>query len=143
MKKKIRCHLISGTCKSLKNGFVLIEVMLGVMIFAIGVLALGKCVNNCLSAEIATTDDQRARLALQNRMAEIEAGEVRVGDEKTDELSGMFDGMKIRQKKTLLKLKNEKDKLLDNLYVIDLEVSWKSGNEPQSKPLSFYVYQTN
>ena len=129
--------------KSLRKGFIMMEVLIGVLIFSVGVLALGKCVNNCLSAEIATTDDQRAQLALENRMAEIEAGEVKVENDKTDKLTGMFDGMSIRQKKTLLKLKNENDKLLDNLYVIDLEISWKSGNEPQSKLLSFYVLQTN
>ena len=126
-----------------RQAFILIEVLIGVMIFAVGVLALGKCVNNCLAAQIATAEDQRARLALENRMAEIEAGEVKVeGSPKKEKLAGMFDGMEILQKKTPTKLKNENDKLLDNLYVIDLEVSWMSGNEPQSKSLSFYVLQT-
>ena len=119
------------------------EVLLGVMIFAVGVLALGKCVNNCLNAEIATTDDQRARLALENRMAEIEAGEIKVNKETTDPLKGMFAGMTIRQKKTQLKLKNENNKILDNFYQIDLEVTWKIGTEPQSKLLSFYALQRN
>ena len=57
-----------------RGGFVLIEVMLGVMIFAIGVLALGRCVNNCISAETLREETERARLALENRMAEVEAG---------------------------------------------------------------------
>jgi len=124
-------------------GFILMEVLIGVMIFAIGVLALGKCVNNCLNAEITATDDQRARLALENRMAEIEAGVVNVTDEKMEKLTGMFDGMSIRQKRTPLKLKNETDKILDGLNEIEIEVSWKSAGEPQSKRLSFYVYRTN
>jgi len=126
-----------------RQGFILLEVLIGVMIFAVGVLALGKCVNNCLAAQIATAEDQRARLALENRMAQIEGGQVKVETlEKKEKLAGMFDGMEISQKKTPAKLKNENDKILDNLYVIDLEVSWMSGREPQSKSLSFYVLPT-
>jgi len=126
-----------------RRGFILLEVLIGVMIFSVGVLALGRCVNNCLAAQIATAEDQRARLALENRMAQIEGGEVKVDlMEKKEKLTGMFDRMEIKQKRTPAKLKNEKDKLLDNLYVIDLEVSWISGKEPQSKSLSFYALQT-
>ena len=129
--------------RSTREGFILLEVLIGVMIFAVGVLALGKCVNNCLAAQVATADDQRARLALENRLAQIEGGEIKVtASEKTDKLEGMFDGMVIKQKKTAAKLKNEDNKILDNLYVVDLEVSWMSGKEPQSKSLSFYVLQT-
>jgi Tfp pilus assembly protein PilV len=126
-----------------RQAFILLEVLIGVMIFAVGVLALGKCVNNCLSAQIATAEDQRARLALENRMAQIEGGEIKVDTaEKKEKLAGMFDGMQISQKRTPVKLKNENDKLLDNIFVIDLEVSWTSGKEPQSKSLSFYVLPT-
>ena len=124
------------------NGFILLEVLLGVMIFAVGVLALGKCVNRCIAAQIAVTEDQRARLALENRMAQIEGGELKVSvGEKKEELKGMFAGMSISQKKTPTKLKNENNKLLDRLDVVDLEVTWMSGREPQSKSLSFYVLQ--
>ena len=128
--------------KAPRRGFILLELLIGVMIFSVGVLALGKCVNNCLAAQIATAEDQRARLALENRMAQIEGGEIDVGTmEKKEPLEGMFDGMQIRQVKTPVKLKNENDKLLQNLYVIDLEVTWMAGKEPQSKALSFYVFQ--
>ena len=33
------------------RGFLLLESMLAVAIFAIGILALGRCVENCLKAE--------------------------------------------------------------------------------------------
>jgi len=125
------------------RGFILLEVLIGVMIFSVGVLALGKCVNNCLAAQIITAEDQRARLALENRMAEIEGGEVTVElAEKVEKLTGMFKGMQISQKRTPAKLKDENDRLLENIYVIDLEVKWTSNMEPQSKSLSFYDYQT-
>lgn len=122
----------------LRRAFVLLEVMLGVAIFAIGVIALGRCVNNCLTAEHLRADDQRARLALENRMAEIELGEVDVDATKSEELEGAFAGLTLKQTRTPLDAKNEKDVVLTGLYNVELEVDWTSGNEPQSKTLSFY-----
>ena len=128
--------------KKNNHGFILVEVLLGVMIFAVGVMALGKCVNQCMAAQISSVEDQLARLALENRMAQIEGGEQKVDlNEKKEKLEGRFQGMEIHQKKSEAKLKNENKALLDNLYIIDLEVTWMSGNEPQSKSLSFYVLQ--
>lgn len=119
--------------------FVLLEVMLGVMIFSVGVLALGRCVNNCLAAEGARRDDQRARLALENRMAQIETGEVLTEKNLSDKLEGMFTGMTLKQSRKPLHLKNEKDEDLPGLYEVSLEVDWQSGGEPQAKTLTLYV----
>src|ERR1700730_15459505 len=53
-------------------GFALYEVMLGVAIFAFGVLALGRAVNNCLNASTLNAEENRVRLILSNRMAEVQ-----------------------------------------------------------------------
>ena len=90
--------------KKNKHGFILLEVLLGVMIFAVGVLALGKCVQQCVAAQIASVEDQRARLVLENRMAQIEGGEQKVDlIEKKEKLDGPFKGMELRQKKSPMK----------------------------------------
>src|SRR3954462_9861787 len=65
-----------GTQSSLRRrryGFALYEVLLGVTVFVIGVLALGRSVQNCLTASTLTAEDSRVRLILANRMAEIQA----------------------------------------------------------------------
>src|SRR6185312_760114 len=56
-----------------RHGFALYEVLLGVSIFVIGILALGRSVQNCLNASALTAEDSRVRLILSNRMAEIQA----------------------------------------------------------------------
>src|ERR1700736_7064900 len=53
-------------------GFALYEVMLGVAIFALGVLALGRAVQNCLNASTLNAEENRVRQILSNRMAEIQ-----------------------------------------------------------------------
>ena len=70
--------------------------MLAVAIFALGMIALGQCLNNCLVAQHIKQDDLRARQALQNRMIEIEAGAVELKIPNVEELKGAYEGMKIK-----------------------------------------------
>ena len=122
--------------------FVLIEVLIGVMIFALGVLALGRCVSNCLGAETARQETELARLALENRMAEIEAGEISSEKDTTDDLGDAFPGMTMKQSRHPLSVKNEKNQDIMGLYQVDLEVDWTSDHEPQSRAISFYVMRS-
>jgi prepilin-type N-terminal cleavage/methylation domain-containing protein len=121
-----------------RRGFVLIETILAVSIFSIGVLALGRCVENCILADIAKEQDNRARRALENEMALIESGAKPLAESSVEELKGMFDGMVLKTKRTLLKEKNEKNQDVIGIYDVLLEVDWKVGEEKQSRAVEFY-----
>src|SRR6516165_10266973 len=54
-------------------GFALYEVLIGLAIFALGVLALGRAVENCLNASTLNAEENRVRQILSNRMAEVQA----------------------------------------------------------------------
>jgi len=125
-----------------RGSFVLIEVMLGVMIFAVGILALGRCVSNCVTAESARQETERARLALENRMAEVEAGEVATDKPLTDDLGDGFPGMTMKQSRIPVSAKTEKGDVILGLYEVDLEVDWQTDNQPQSRKISFYVLRS-
>jgi Tfp pilus assembly protein PilV len=128
--------------RTLRRAFVLIEVMLGVLIFALGVLALGRCVKNCIVAESVRQEAERARLALENRMAEVEAGSIPSDKARSDDLGDAFPGMTLKQSRRPVAAKDEKGNALHNLFQMDLEVDWTDDNEPQSRSLSFYVLRT-
>ena len=106
--------------------------MLAVTIFALAVLALGRCMDNCMRAELALREDDRARRALENRMAEIECGAVTVGDPQTDELKDLFEGMKIKQSREEMSFKNENDQEVQGIDRITLNLSWKSHGEERA-----------
>ena len=125
-----------------RAGFLLLETMIGVIVFAIGVLALARCMGTCLDTEGAKVWDERARVALENRMAEVEAGAVSLDLKKEEKLKGMFEGITLSQTLTPLHLQDENKKDLPGLYQIQLEADWTQGGTSQSKTLSFYVYQT-
>ena len=122
-----------------EHGFWLLESILAVAIFSIGMIALGQCLNNCLVAEHIKEDDWRAKQALENRMLEIEAGAI-AEDRKTEELKGAYEGMKMRQTRVPLKLKNESKQEIAGLFRVTLELSWKSDGQDLSRELTFYVY---
>ena len=122
-------------------GFLLLETMIGVMVFAIGVLALAHCVEQCLNVESAKVWDERARVALENRMAEIEAGAIFIETGKQEQLKGMFEGITLEQTRTPLRLKDENKKELAGLFQIQLEADWQESGGKQSKVLTFYVLQ--
>ncbi len=122
--------------------FVLIEVMLGVMIFALGILALGRCVSNCVTAESARQETERARLALENRMAEVETGEIATDKPLSDDLGDAFPGMTMKQTRIPVAAKTEKNEVINGLYEVDLEVDWQSENQPQARKISFYVLRS-
>lgn len=121
------------------HAFWLLEAMLAVFIFSIGVLALGGAVHNCLVAQRLTQDDVRARLALANREAEIEAGAVPLAD-STEELKDAFAGMRLKQTRVPLKRKNEKNQDITGIFAVTLEVTWKADGQDLSRELTFYVY---
>jgi hypothetical protein len=122
-----------------RASFLLLEAMLSVMVFALGVLALGRAVSQGLVAEIARNEDQRARLALENRMSEIEHGPLELRAEQTGELDGIFEGMKLAQTFEPAGLMDEEKKEITGIDKVTLTVSWESEGEPQSKQIWFYV----
>jgi len=123
------------------SGFLLLETMIGVLVFAIGVLALARCVEQCMNVESTKVWDERARVALENRMAEIEAGAVFFETGKEEQLKGMFEGITLEQTRTPLRLMDENKKELVGLFQIQLEAIWKESGGKQSKELTFDVLQ--
>lgn len=126
------------TMQTRASAFVLLETILAVAIFSIGVLALGSCVENCLMAEMAKEQENRARRALENETALVQSGAKPLADSSVEELKGMFFGMTMKMTRTPLKEKNEKNQEIIGIYQVKLQVSWKMGEEKLSREIEFY-----
>ena len=136
--KRARAEVRSGA--GTRRAFVLLEAMLAVMIFSLGVLALGRCVGNCLSAERVKQEDVRAGRLLANRMTEIEAGLVPLADSTTEKLKEMGEGMTLKTTRVPVKKKNERGQELTNLFLVTLKLGWESDGEARERELMFYVH---
>ncbi len=123
-----------------RSGFLLLETMVGVAVFAIGVLVLARCVHNCLDAEETRRLDELARTVLENRMAEVQAGAVLVEeDAATETLSGRYANITLKQWSTPVPLENEERVQMEGIEAVHLEATWPTPHGPQTKTLTFYA----
>jgi Tfp pilus assembly protein PilV len=123
------------------NGFALYEVLLGITIFALGVIALGHAVENCLNASTINAEEGVVRQILSNRMAEVQATKGVPEDSKEFKIDTNYGGIKVVQKTTAAELTEPDNTLLNDIYLVTLTAQWQQGGVPQSKQVKFYVYR--
>lgn len=121
------------------GGFVLLEILLATVIFAVGVVALGSSLSDCINAQRLRNESERARLALQNRMAEIQANPAMPDDSSRHVLKGAFAGITMIEKRRALELKNEENVIMGGLNQVTLTAEWESDGAPVSRTLTFYL----
>jgi Tfp pilus assembly protein PilV len=124
------------------NGFALYEVLLGITIFALGVIALGHAVENCLNASTINAEEGVVRQILSNRMAEVQATKGAPEDSKEFKIDTNYGGIKVVQKATAAELTEPDNTLLNDIYLVTLTAQWRQGGVPQSKQVKFYVYRS-
>ena len=123
------------------RAFALYEVLLGITIFALGVIALGHAVQNCLNASTINAEEDVVRQILSNRMAEIQAAKGVPEDSKEFTSNSNYGGIKVVQKTTAAELTEQDNTVLDGIYIVTLTAQWQQGGVLQSKQIRFYVYR--
>jgi urease gamma subunit len=127
--------------RSRARGFALYEVLLGVTVFVIGVLALGRAVQNCMTASTLVAEDSRVRQILANRMAEIQATPGFPDAAKETKVDTGYGTIKLIQKSVPAQLTEEDGVELIGINLITLKAEWSRGGAGQSETVQFYVYR--
>jgi hypothetical protein len=123
------------------HAFALYEVLLGITIFAIGVIALGHAVENCLNASTINAEEGVVRQILSNRMAEIQVTQDVPEDSKEFKVDSNYGAIRIVQKAAAAELTEPDNTVLNGIYVVTLTAQWQRSGVPQSKQIQFYVYR--
>jgi prepilin-type N-terminal cleavage/methylation domain-containing protein len=124
-----------------KKGFALYEVLMGLAIFALGVLALGRAVENCLNASTLNAEEDRVRQILSNRMAEVQATPGFPDPAKEFNIDTGYGTVKLIQKSGPAELEEDDGVQLAGVNLVTLTVKWKRGGAEQSQQIEFYVYR--
>jgi len=127
--------------KRLARAFALYEVLLGLAIFSVGVLVLGRSVQQCLSASMLSAEQDRVTQILSNRMAEIQAKAGVPDEAKQTKVDTGYGEVTLIQKTVPAGLKDENDLELPEIKRVTLTVEWTRGGRVQSKKIVFYVYR--
>jgi Tfp pilus assembly protein PilV len=124
-----------------KSGFALYEVLMGVAIFAFGVLALGRAVENCLNASTLNAEEDRVRLILSNRMAEVQTTPGLPDAAMEFNIDTGYGTVKLVQTSVAADLQDEEGAQLSSLHRVTLTAKWKRAGTDQSQRIEFYVYR--
>lgn len=124
------------------RAFALYEVLLGVTVFVVGVLALGRSVENCLNASSLSAEEDRILQILSNRMAEIQAtpGVPEAG--KKTKIDSGYGTVQLVQKSVPVTLKEEDGQELSGINAVTLTAEWIRAGSKQSRAIQFYVYRS-
>src|SRR5229473_3088492 len=121
------------------SAFALYEVLLGLAIFAVGVLALGRAVQNCLNASTLSAEENRVRQILANRMAEVQATPGFPDTAKEFNVDTGYGMVKLIQKSAPAGLTEADGGQLGGINLVILTAQWAGGGVSQSKQIEFYV----
>lgn len=123
------------------RGFALYEVLIGVTIFVVGVLSLGRSVENCMNAVTLSAQEDRVRQILGNRMAEVQAtpGFPDAKWEATVETG--YGPVKLIQASDPAGLKDEKELEIGGINRVTLTAEWNRSGVAQTRRIEFYVYR--
>jgi len=126
---------------SKRAAFALYEVLLGLAIFSIGVLALGRSVQNCLNASGLSAEEDRVRQILSNRMAEIQATPGYPDNKKETKMATGYGDIVLVQRSVPAALKGDNNTELNGLNLVTLTAEWKRNGVAQTRRVQFYVYR--
>src|SRR5437660_5887175 len=118
-----------------KNAFALYEVLLGLAIFAVGVLALGRAVQNCLNASTLSAEENRVRQILANRMAEVQTTAGAPDPSKEFNIDTGYGMVKLIQKSASAGLEEDNGAPLAGVTQVTLTVKWTRGGGEQSQQI--------
>lgn len=128
---------INGTTRA----FALYEVLIGVTIFVIGVLSLGRSVENCMNAVTLSAQEDRVRQILSNRMAEVQATPGFPDAKWETNLETGYGPVKLIQSSAPAELRDEKQLEVGGINRVTLTAEWTRSGTAQSRRIEFYVYR--
>lgn len=127
--------------KRARIAFALYEVLIGLAIFSLGVLALGRSVQNCLNASGLSAEENRVRQILADRMAEVQATPGFPDAKKETKVATGYGEIVLVQQSVPAGLKVENNTELNGINLVTLTAKWRRGGADQSRKIQFYVYR--
>ena len=125
-----------------KYAFALYEVLLGVAIFALGVISLGRAVQNCINASSISAEENVVRQILSDRMAVVQAASVVPDAEKEFKIDTSYGKVILTQKAASAALTEPDNTIITGINLVTLTARWQHAGVSQSKQIQFYVYRT-
>jgi Tfp pilus assembly protein PilV len=127
--------------RSKRWAFALYEVLIGLAIFSLGVIALGRSVQNCMNASGLNAEEDRIRQILADRMAEVQATPGTPDAKKETKVATGYGDILLVQRSAPAALKIDANTETNGLNLVTLTAQWKRAGALQSRRIQFYVFR--
>jgi hypothetical protein len=125
-----------------RAAFALYEVLIGLAVFVLGVVALGRAAQNCINASTLSAEEERVRQVLSNRMAEIQTSPGAPDPAQESEVDTGFGVVKLIEKSAPAQLVEPDNTQLNGISLVTLTAQWTRSGVTQSRQVEFYVYRS-
>jgi len=118
------------------SGFVLFEVMLALIIFAIAVVGLARALNDTIGVTNSMNQERAIRMALESFLNEVRAKEST--SEMNTEIVDTQRGISFMSAVEKSEVSNAEGNTLDDLYILTGTAKWGNGTEETTAQIMIY-----
>jgi type II secretion system protein I len=126
------------------RGFTILEVMLATTIFALVVVSLASALNQSIRNSTVERMGTHVRLMLDTKLAEARQDaqqQVLAPNQGWQKIDSDEFGVTYEKQILLKNFKNNKDKVLPNIYSLTIRAKWEEGKLQQQESAEIFFYK--
>ena len=124
--------------RSSRHGYILLELVIALSMFAIGVLGLARALNTSMTVANILVKDQRVRIGMRSFLEEMRRKPLaEVTGTITDPVSGVTYTSSLER----VALSTTRGETLSDLYNMKVTASYSVGDEIREESVDVYVYK--
>lgn len=122
----------------LRRGYILLELIIALSIFAIGVLGLARTLNSSMEVANILNRDQRVRIGMRSFLEEIRRKPL---NEMNASITDAATGVTYTSTTEPVSLIMTNGNTMTDLYDLKIVASYTAGNEQREESVDVYVYK--
>jgi Tfp pilus assembly protein PilV len=123
---------------ALRPGYILLELIIALSIFAIGVLGLARSLNSSMEVASILNKDQRVRIGMRSFLEEIRRKPL---NEMQASITDVATGVTYTSTAEPVSLTMTNGNTMSDLYDLKIVATYAVGNEQREESVDVYVYK--
>lgn len=120
------------------NGYILLELIIALSMFAIGVLGLARALNTSLDVANILNKDQRVRIGMRSFLEEMRRKPL---SEMAGSITDVPSGVTYTSTIERVAITTTRGETLNDLYDLKVIATYTAGNEQREESVDVYVYK--
>lgn len=121
------------------GGYILLELVIALSMFAVGVLGLAQTLNTSMEVANILNKDQRVRIGLRSFLEEVRRKPL---NEMSANYVDVATGVTYTSSIEPVALTTTRGEVLSDLYNLKIVATFVAGSEQQEESVNVYVYKT-